>query len=202
VSLSNRFKSPRRRVNPGHVAMAIAAIIVLTVATSLRSHRTPLGLGAQNSISPDLNLAKAYTPKSLPEVRAYALELVNRDRASHGLPPLVSSSLLEQAAQDHAQDMLKRDYFAHKSPEGKSPRDRFLRFGGSQSVGVGENIYFYQDLRVPGISKEIARMFQVGWMNSPGHRKNILTASYKGFGYGIVYGAGGRQYAVQMFSTE
>jgi uncharacterized protein YkwD len=198
---SDRFKSPRCRVNPGYIVMAIAAIAVLAVAASLRANQQQL-LDAQNSISPGINLAKAYALKSLPEVRAYALELVNRDRATHGLSPLVSSAVLNQAAQSHAQDMLKRDYFAHKSPEGKTPRDRFLRSSGSQSVGVGENIYFYQDLRVPGISEEIARMFQVGWMHSPGHRKNILTADYREFGYGIVYGAGGWQYAVQMFSTQ
>ncbi len=196
---NNRFKSGQYRPQPGYVVMVIT-ISILAVATALRSNHQP-SPNAILSISPEINLAKAYDLKSLPAVRAYALELVNRDRASHGLPPLVANQVLDRAAQSHAQDMLKRDYFAHRSPDGKTPRDRFLSFGGRQSVGVGENIYFYQDPRLTGISREVARMFQQGWMNSPGHRKNILKANYQGFGYGIVYGAGARQYAVQMFST-
>ncbi len=197
---SDRFKSGRFRPQPGYVVMAISASAMLAVAIALRSSHQP-SPEAILSISPEINLAKAYDLKSLPAVRAYALELVNRDRASHGLPPLVSDQILDRAAQSHAQDMLKRDYFAHRSPEGKTPRDRFLSFGGQPSVGVGENIYFYQDPRLTGISREVTRMFQQGWMNSAGHRKNILNRNYRGFGYGVVYGTGARQYAVQMFAT-
>jgi uncharacterized protein YkwD len=196
---NDRFKSGRYRPHLGYAMLAIASI--LAVATSLRSNHQP-SQNAKLSISPEINLASVPHLKSLPELRAYALELVNRDRASHGLPPLVSEPLLDRAAQSHAQDMLKRDYFDHKSPDGKSPRDRFLSFGGGQSVGVGENIYFYQDPRLTGLSIEVTRMFQQGWMNSAGHRKNILTSDFKKFGYGAVYGAGAKQYAVQMFSTE
>jgi uncharacterized protein YkwD len=141
----------------------------------------------------------ATSSRSLPEVREFALQLVNRDRTLNNLSPLVEDPLLSKAAQLHAEDMLKRQYFKHVSPEGKSPRDRFVGVGGSSRMGVGENI-------LRGTQKGLAltygkaEEFQRGWMYSNGHRANILTAEYTRFGYGIAVGAGGQTYAVQMFS--
>jgi uncharacterized protein YkwD len=54
----------------------------------------------------------------------------------------------------------------------------------SLSALLRENIYFYQDLRLTGLFREVTRMFQQGWMNSAGHRKNILTLDFKKFGGG------------------
>ena len=95
----------------------------------------------------DWKIGKALTTpwsatslRSLPELRAFALELVNRDRTLNNLSPLVEDPLLSEAAQLHAEDMLKRQYFDQVSPEGKTPRDRFIRVGGSSRIGVGENL--------------------------------------------------------------
>lgn len=73
----------------------------------------------------------ATSLRYMPELRVFALQLVNRDRTINNLPPLVEDPLLSKAAQFHAQDMLKRHYFEHVTPEGKTPRDRFVAIGGS-----------------------------------------------------------------------
>lgn len=194
----------KKHQNPGYTAMTVTGGIVVILALAIRSG-IPVAspeLG-EKPFQPQVgvNLAKAYSLKTLPEVRVYALQLVNQDRAANRLPPLVPDPLLDKVAQYHAQDMLNRGYFAHNSPDGQTPRDRYLMFGGSQYGGVGENIYLYQDLRVPGISYELTRMFQEGWMQSPGHRQNILRPQFVGFGYGVAYGPGAKQLAVQMFSS-
>jgi uncharacterized protein YkwD len=135
------------------------------------------------------------------EMRRYALELVNQDRRARGLSPLVRDPIAEQAAQLHAQDMLQRQFFDHRTPEGSKPRDRYRMVGGNPRTGIGENIYWIENPALRGLSFSLAQHLQRGWMNSPGHRENILTANYTGFGYGIAFGPGGTIYAVQNFTS-
>ena len=137
--------------------------------------------------------------QELPELRALALELVNRDRQVNGLPPLVEDPLLSQVAQEHAEDMLKRQFYDHVNPEGLDPSERFMAAGSN--VGAGENI-MQQKGGVPvALSFGLVEEYQKGWMYSPGHRENLLTQHYTSFGYGIVANALGTEiYAVQMFS--
>lgn len=137
--------------------------------------------------------------RTVPELRTFALELVNRDRTLNNLKPLKQDSLLSQAAQLHAQDMLEQQYFNHISPDGKTPRDRYIAVGGSRRVGVGENI-IKDGVQGLGLTYGTVEDFQRGWMYSNGHRENLLTSQYTKFGYGIAVGKNGLIYAVQMFS--
>lgn len=148
---------------------------------------------------PKATIWNAEQLRSLPEMRTFALELVNRDRNLNSLSALREDPLLSLAAQRHAEDMLKRDYFDHTSPEGKRPRDRYLAVGGSRRVGVGENILRGKTQGF-GLTYGEAEKFQRGWMYSNGHRENLLTVEYSKFGYGIATGLDGRIYAVQMFA--
>ncbi|OUL29137.1 hypothetical protein BV372_23780 [Nostoc sp. T09] len=148
---------------------------------------------------PKATIWNAEQLRSLPDIRNFALELVNRDRELNNLKPLQEDSLLSQAAQGHAEDMLARNYFNHTSLEGKRPRDRYLGVGGSPYVGVGENI-LKGHAHGFGLTYGEAEKFQRGWMYSNGHRENLLTAEYTKFGYGIATGVDGRIYAVQMFA--
>lgn len=150
---------------------------------------------------PKATIWNAEHLRSLPELRTFALELANRDRTLNNLKPLVEDPLLSSAAQLHAQDMLERRYFDHISPEGKSPRDRYLAVGGSLRIGVGENIVKDQTQGLR-LTYGNAEGFQRGWMYSNGHRANLLTPDYTKFGYGIATGGDGRIYAVQMFGAE
>ena len=148
---------------------------------------------------PKATIWNAQQLRSLPEMRNFALELVNRDRNLNNLSTLHEDPLLSLAAQRHAEDMLKRNYFDHTSPEGNRPRDRYLAVGGSRRVGVGENI-LRGNTQGFGLTYGEAEKFQRGWMYSNGHRENLLTVGYTKFGFGIATGVDGRIYAVQMFA--
>ena len=77
----------------------------------------------------------------LDHIREQALVLLNQSRNEHKLPPLVLEAKLNKAAQAHANDMLKRKYFAHASPEGKTVGDRYRQAGGSKWLVTAENIF-------------------------------------------------------------
>ncbi|MGB6297867.1 MAG: CAP domain-containing protein [Rivularia sp. (in: cyanobacteria)] len=138
--------------------------------------------------------------RTLPQLRKFALSLVNRDRTLNNLSSLQEDKILSRAAQLHAEDMLSRKYFDHVSPEGTTPRQRYVIVGGSQPLGVGENIA-KGGAKGLGLTYGELERWQRGWMYSNGHRANLLTPEYKKFGYGIAVGADGKSYAVQMFSN-
>lgn len=148
---------------------------------------------------PKVTFLNANTTRSLPQLRQFALSLVNRDRQLNGLPLLVEDPLLSQAAQEHSQDMLTRHYYAHVTPEGKTPTDRFVQIGGRG--GVGENIM--QQTGSMGVSRNygLVERFQKSWMYSKGHRQNLLKLDYTRFGYGVVVDPlSGQAYAAQEFA--
>ncbi|WP_159715313.1 CAP domain-containing protein [Geminicoccus flavidas] len=140
----------------------------------------------------------AADPDNLPALREQALVAANADRDEHGLAPLELTEPLNQAAQAHARDMLARNYFAHESPDGRNVQDRYREHGGPEGRVVAENL-----AQCTGCPAEIdaARIeaLQEGWMNSPGHRENLLTPELDQFGYGIAV-EGDRLVAVQTFS--
>ena len=105
------------------------------------------------------------------------LEMVNKERAKAGLPALKADPDMTRVARAHSRDMFVRGYFAHNSPEGKTPFDR-MRASGVQFSAAGENLALAQTL-------EIAH---TNLMNSPGHRANILHPSFGRLGIGILDG--------------
>jgi uncharacterized protein YkwD len=149
--------------------------------------RRPLAFAPQRTVAQD--------------VQQFALDLANRDRAAEGLVPMSVDPLLSQAAQYHAEDMLRRNYFDHYSPEGESPSDR-LAAAGRQGYPA-ENIGMAQDLRSRRIQARTLENLQNRWMHSAGHRRNLMNPNYERFGYGLAIDpATGRVFAVQMFSRR
>lgn len=146
-------------------------------------------------ISADAALAET----TIETLRARALEMVNASRAENDLPPLKRDPALTQAAQAHADDMLKRDYYSHTSPEGGSVSDRFQAAGGSKWLLTAENIAKCEGCDPP-LSLDHVRQMHEGWMDSPGHRRNILRRGLDRFGYGMAIDADGTLYAVQTFA--
>ena len=131
------------------------------------------------------------------KLRALALELVNKSRAEHKLPPLQIGKEVNEAAKAHAADMLRRNFYAHVTPEGKTIQDRFLKAGGSRWQLSAENI-----ARCTGceLGVQTVEEFQRGWMNSKGHRENILRKGITQFGFSMVAQKGKPLYAVQTFT--
>jgi uncharacterized protein YkwD len=105
------------------------------------------------------------------------LDLVNEARAENGLPPLAPDPELTEVARRHSADMFARGYFAHDTPEGRSPFDR-MKDANVRFLTAGENLAL-----APTVS--IAHR---GLMNSPGHRANILRSQFGRVGIGIMDG--------------
>jgi serralysin len=110
------------------------------------------------------------------------LSLVNIERSKAGLQPLTLNSQLNQAAQNHTNDMISKRYFSHTSPSGSTMTSRVNAVGYRYST-IGENI-------AAGNATAAGTMTQ--WMNSPGHRANILNPNFKELGVG--YGPSNDQY--------
>ncbi|WP_327066072.1 sigma-70 family RNA polymerase sigma factor [Kitasatospora sp. NBC_01302] len=109
------------------------------------------------------------------------LSLVNTQRAQNGCGPLSANSKLQAAAQGQSNDMAARQFFDHTNPDGAGPQQR-IDAAGYQWSSWGENIAKGQ-----GNASSVME----SWMNSPGHRANILNCSFKEIGIGVHYGSGG-----------
>lgn len=111
--------------------------------------------------------------------------LVNRERTQRGLPPLRQNGLLTAASAEHSQDMVRRDYFEHTTPDGHTLGDRLRAIGYARGVSAsaGENIAYGV-----GFRSTPAHIVD-SWMHSPGHRADILRPSFTEIGIGIALGA-------------
>ncbi|WP_018465022.1 CAP domain-containing protein [Calidithermus timidus] len=115
-----------------------------------------------------------------------ALELevlarTNQLRLAHGLGALLWDDLAYKAALGHAQDMLARGYFSHDTPEGRTPGQRMAAAGVTEVV-VGENLAFYEGYPDAEVPKKAVQ----DWMNSPGHRANLLKGDFTHLGVALV----------------
>lgn len=117
------------------------------------------------------------------------VDLVNKERAAVGLPALKVNNKLASVAEKKAEDMRDRNYFSHTSPTYGSPFDMMRQFGVSYS-SAGENI---------AKGQKSPQSVMNGWMNSQGHKDNILNSSYTEIGVGYVTDSNGNTYWVQMF---
>ncbi|MDE5859106.1 MAG: sporulation protein [Oscillospiraceae bacterium] len=135
---------------------------------------------------PNTSVTKPDTVSSVSEYEKEVVRLVNEIRVENGLNELTLNTELSDIARLKSQDMKDKGYFSHTSPTYGSPFDMMKSFGITYKT-AGENIAM--GYRSPESVVE-------GWMNSKGHRENILKASYKEIGVGYV--ASGN-YWTQMF---
>ncbi|MFG2500905.1 CAP domain-containing protein [Streptomyces sp. NPDC048441] len=133
--------------------------------------------------------ATPLTPQGLGDWASAVLRLTNSERTAAGLRPLSPDPLLTAAAQGHSADMVARAFYAHTSPDGGEPWHRASAAGSSHRA-IGENIACGQ--RTP---TEVVD----GWMNSPGHRANILKPSFTHLGVGFAGGGSAGTYWTQLF---
>jgi uncharacterized protein YkwD len=111
--------------------------------------------------------------------RASVVAAMNEERAKLGLRPLREDQRLDAAAEDRMRDMEEQSYWAHEAPDGRSPfvwlrlRRYFFRM-------AGENL---------ATGFESTELLVGGWMESKGHRENILSADYDDCGIAIIDGA-------------
>lgn len=118
------------------------------------------------------------------------LELVNAERAVYGIKPLVWNDKLAKVAREHSRDMIERGFFSHENPDGKSPFDR-LRDANIRYTCAAENIAAGQSSPEMAVEE---------WMNSEGHKMNILNPSLTALGVGMARGGDYGIYWTQNFA--
>ncbi|WP_314414556.1 CAP domain-containing protein [Streptomyces kroppenstedtii] len=165
-----------------------------------RTVRDPAFTGTGVACVPDRRSGTLYwtalwatplTPAGLARTAAEVLALTNAERAAAGLPPLAEDPPLTRAAQAHSADMVARAFYSHTAPDGSEPWDRAAAAGSARRT-IGENIACGQ--RSPA---EVVR----GWMDSPGHRANILKPAFTHLGVGFAGGGAAGTYWTQLFGA-
>ncbi len=227
--MSSNHTSPHARRRGLLVAWSVAAAVGLLLAVGvllITEGRSPSGsvhapsaLGAAGSERPGYHhgvgrfassaspSAATATPSRTPsptprrttatpssKVVAYeaqVLSLVNQQRAANGCAAVTADSRLANAARAHSADMAARGYFDHTTPDGVQFSARITAAGYAWS-SAGENIAMGQP--------DPASVMNA-WMNSAGHRANILNCGYKNLGVGLAYNSRGTPYWTQDFAS-
>jgi len=125
----------------------------------------------------------------LSDLEAQVLKLVNIERANEGVPALTINMEVTNVARAKSVDMINNNYFDHKSPKYGSMTD-MLNVFGIQYSAAGENIAKGQNT---------ADAVMKAWLNSPGHRANILSSTFTQIGISCVTDANGTAYWTQLF---
>jgi uncharacterized protein YkwD len=194
-----------------HLSVAVLLLLVATAcggAQSRTSGPVPLPTG---SVGPQVD----------PTALGAAIHArINAIRAEHGLMKLSWNPALVAPATAHSRDMAARNYFSHHSPDGKGFADRYEAAGFRCRVLIeanryatgGENLalsHLYDAIRSYSDGRRevvgwrsvsaLAQRIVDGWMNSPGHRRNILKPFWRSEAIGVVVDRSGQVFATQNF---
>src|SRR3954447_24103529 len=173
-------------------AVTLLATAVVALAAPAGAHAS-----AQTAACPGADLVP--TAGNLAQVGQATLCLLNDERGAAGLRPLTIAPALSTPSAAYSARMVAENFFAHESPDGTTLTSRLTAAGYISPDGdwiVGENIAWGQgDLGT-------ARNIMVAWMNSPGHRHNILTGDFTQVGVGIVPGVPGDPSWGATYTTE
>jgi uncharacterized protein YkwD len=143
--------------------------------------------------------------------------MINRERQKKGLPALSWDDSLHRIARQYSQDMVQRNFFSHHDPEGRTFCDRYKAAGFECKIKAGDTICLgaeniAQDNLISASSykdgttflssnteDKIAESVVKRWMNSKGHRGNILTPYFKRQGIGVALSEDGKVYITENF---
>ena len=174
----------------------------------------------QPNIPESSNTANGKPVITIPELEQKIHLLINDERQKNNVPSLAFDPTLTGIALSHSQDMANRNYFSHYSPEGADPTARGLSVGyhchkdlsnGYYTEGLAENIYqnnlynSYQTINGIITSYDwndmdaLASSTVQGWMESTGHRENILTTTYDREGIGVAISSDDKVYITEDF---
>lgn len=141
--------------------------------------------------------------------------LINHERVKQGLSPLAANEVLSGIARGHSKDMASRRYFSHDSPEGHDFSFRYRQGGYTCSLRIGNTVHggaenIFLNIRFNSVTtvngkayydwnseEQIAGTTVQGWMDSPGHRKNILTPHWRSEGIGVFLSPDDKIYITQ-----
>jgi uncharacterized protein YkwD len=160
------MRSPRSRT-----------VLIALLALSLLG---PAAVAA--SPGPTAAAAPASSNAQLDSLELGVVAQINTLRRNHGLPPLRASRSLSDAAAAHSLSMARAGYFSHNSADGTAFWKRVQRFYGTKGFGlwsVGENLLWASPTVDPGRAVQM-------WLDSPPHRRNMLTAAWREVGLAAV----------------
>jgi len=182
-------------------ALAVVVFVGCGVNSGVRDANTPGYSGGPGGGLPGGGANPGGDPGNAGASEQEVFDLVNQERDAAGVNPLSWSDALYELAKAHSNDMCDRGFFSHVNPEGEDPSGRG-RAGHAGSYtftpcvpdpfyGVGENI---------AMGQTSAQQVMEAWMNSPGHRANILNGGYTHIGVGLCDGCG--KHWTQCFGTS
>lgn len=171
---------------------------------AVSENSTPVSESAKQAEGNVVNTYEASNPEQMDAkimgVEKAILKYTNAERRKNGLRELSLDTGLIAVAREHSLDMANNKYFSHDNSRGENPNARALRHrynirkelgSGRQREGIGENIGQMATGNINGIghvsaeADSIAKAQVEAWMNSEGHRKNILDSSYAKLGVGV-----------------
>jgi len=160
--------------------LLLAALVALLTLLAL-----PAASPAAKRRSACANANVVPTAANVALVRAAVLCLHNRERSARGLPKLTEQPDLREAAEGHSLQMVDGQFFSHEAPDGRDMVDRILGAGYARgrAWSLGENIAWGTGplATAAGIHRS--------WMQSPGHKANILRRQFREIGIGVALGA-------------
>ncbi|HUF51118.1 MAG TPA: CAP domain-containing protein [Longimicrobiales bacterium] len=119
----------------------------------------------------------------------------NRARTAQGLPELAAHASLDRAAMQYAEELAERRTLSHQSPvRGRETLSLRVEAEGVRWRNLGENL-----ASMSGLNVSVPRQTIEMWLNSPGHRSNMLDAGYSESGVGVARGEDGLWYVVQIY---
>ena len=172
-------------VKPGDTLWSIS-VKYNTEITQIRKYNPQLANTDRIKVGDVLTIP---TMDSLKALENEVVRLVNVQRSRNGLAPLLVNSNLSRIARLKAQDMINKRYFSHYSPTYGSPFEMMQAFG-IRFYSAGENI---------AMGQTTASTVMNSWMNSTGHKANILSVNFKEIGVGSARDSSGRLFWTQMF---
>ncbi|MER5789353.1 CAP domain-containing protein [Streptomyces sp. NPDC001980] len=182
---TQRSASPTPSASASKSASASSSPTPTKTATEKPTHTAtpstkPKATPSKTATKAPVKTAAPITSSEEAVVEAEVLKLVNEERAKVGCSALSANSSLTKLAEAFSDDMAARDFFDHTDPDGKTPWDRAAA-AGIANLG-GENI---------ARGQATAQAVMDAWMNSEGHRANILNCDFKTLGVGVHFGEGG-----------
>jgi uncharacterized protein YkwD len=151
-----------------------------TATPSKKPKPDPQPPRSQATKAPEKPSAPAATVSAEAQAAAEVLKLVNEERAKVGCDAVAANSALSDLAESFSEAMAEQGFFDHTDPSGATPWDRAAK-AGITGLG-GENI---------ARGQADAAAVMEAWMNSPGHKANILNCDFTTLGVGVQFGAGG-----------
>lgn len=214
-SVSEGLEIPELPQDPG-IALSTTGRPVTAAPTLVSRQAAP---APSRAADPPITIARARATARQSAVDTAAIEqavfsLTNQERQAQGLPALQWDAALASIARAHSQDMAANNYMSHTNLRGQDPTARAVAAGyqvrrsmggGWYTAGIGENINMMPTGNVVGHGyvnndpQSVARAMVQGWMNSPGHRENILRAQYARIGVGVAYDGTLYYYGTQNF---